>query len=321
MRWRMLDLLRSGRLDLPLPGEGETQRRFEALTRLARQDVSAGRLGEAHADAGAIMAEAGHPAPAGLLGVWASDGRASRLTAALEGRTWRLDGVKQYCSGIGIVDHALVTAHTPDGPGLFLVSLDRPGLAFDPSTWRAEALAATCTGRVVFDGVRLLSSSRIGDAGFYLERPGFWHGAVGVAACWAGAATAISERVVGAEREDAHTLAHAGAVEAEAWAMSAVLAAAAMEIDDDPQDKKGRARLRALTVRHVVERGCWDIVDRAGRALGPGPLAFEEDHLQRVADLGLYIRQHHAERDLEELGRLSREHRRWDATALRCPAQ
>jgi len=32
------------------------------------------------------------------------------------------------------------------------------------------------------------------------------------------------------------------------------------------------------------------------------PLAFDEEHARRAADLELYIRQHHAERDLARLG-------------------
>ena len=40
----------------------------------------------------------------------------------------------------------------------------------------------------------------------------------------------------------------------------------------------------------------------AGHALGPGPLTQEEDHAKRVADLQVYVRQHHAERDDASLG-------------------
>ena len=39
-----------------------------------------------------------------------------------------------------------------------------------------------------------------------------------------------------------------------------------------------------------------------GHALGPAPLAFDEEHARRVADLTLYIRQHHGDRDLAALG-------------------
>ena len=44
-------------------------------------------------------------------------------------------------------------------------------------------------------------------------------------------------------------------------------------------------------------------MDRVGRALGPGPLAHDAGHAALVADLTVYIRQHHGERDLERIGR------------------
>jgi hypothetical protein len=40
-----------------------------------------------------------------------------------------------------------------------------------------------------------------------------------------------------------------------------------------------------------------------GRALGAAPLGHDADHARNVADLTVYIRQHHAERDFEALGR------------------
>jgi hypothetical protein len=43
---------------------------------------------------------------------------------------------------------------------------------------------------------------------------------------------------------------------------------------------------------------------RVGRALGAGPLSHNEAHSRRVADLTVYLRQHHAERDLAELAAL-----------------
>ena len=43
-------------------------------------------------------------------------------------------------------------------------------------------------------------------------------------------------------------------------------------------------------------------MERAGRALGAGPLCHDAGHSRRVADLTVYLRQHHAERNLAELG-------------------
>ena len=45
--------------------------------------------------------------------------------------------------------------------------------------------------------------------------------------------------------------------------------------------------------------GGWD---QTGRALGAGPLCTEGDHAQRCADLLTFIRQSHAETDLQWLG-------------------
>jgi hypothetical protein len=84
-----------------------------------------------------------------------------------------------------------------------------------------------------------------------------------------------------------------------------MLGAAAAMADADPQDLSGTARLTAGRVRAVVEHTASEVVDRTGRALGAAPLATDGEHGQRVADLLLYLRQSHAERDLEQLGRAS----------------
>ena len=63
-------------------------------------------------------------------------------------------------------------------------------------------------------------------------------------------------------------------------------------------------RLRALRVRALIEATATEVMQRAGRALGAGPLCHDEAHGRRVADLTVYLRQHHSERDLAELGAL-----------------
>jgi hypothetical protein len=55
----------------------------------------------------------------------------------------------------------------------------------------------------------------------------------------------------------------------------------------------------------VVEHAVDEAITRTGRALGPKPLAMDAEHAQRVADLTMYVRQSHAERDLAALGRLA----------------
>ena len=101
---------------------------------------------------------------------------------------------------------------------------------------------------------------------------------------------------------DPHTLAHLGALEADAWALGAYLDSAGCEIDAYPADAE-MACTRALVVRHLVEQASSDVLRRFARAYGPRPLAFDRPASRRYHELDLYIRQCHAERDLESLGR------------------
>ena len=299
-RVRALQL--QGSLNLPLPAGGHTPQRHAALLEFGRMDLSVARLVEAHTDAVAILAEAGRAGQLNALyGVWASDGPRSRLTADLlpDGR-WCVSGSKQYCSGATLLDAALVTAHSEQGLLLFEIPLHLAGVSILPSTWASPAFADTATVPVSFDAVELPASALLGDPGWYLTRPGFWHGAIGPAACWAGGALSLIDAAAALKREDPHSRAHIGALAALAWGCRAILNESGREIDADPHDSNV-ARLRALKVRHLIERWCTETLDRFGRATGPQLLAFDDRAVRQHAALTVYIRQCHAERDLEAI--------------------
>ncbi len=61
--------------------------------------------------------------------------------------------------------------------------------------------------------------------------------------------------------------------------------------------------IRALTVRHLAEQAYTDILRRLARAYEPYPLVPNEKIAHRYQELDLYLRQAHAERDLEAMGR------------------
>lgn len=309
-RWRgeverdFVGAVESGRLDLPLPGAGRTRQRWEALAALAQQDLSLVRLCEGHADAVAILSElAGRgPSPGSRWGVWAAQPPGPCLTAVQEGDGWRLRGTKQYCSGARVCTDALVTAEAPDGPRMFAVPVE--GLDPVAGSWPATGMAASDTLDVRFDDV---PAESIGPPGGYVERPGFHHGGVGVAACWYGGARGVAQTLLTAAGErdlGPHALAHLGAVDVALRAARAALDESAEEIDADPCDRKNSGRLRSLRVRALVEAVATEVMGRVGRALGAGPLAHDLAHGRRVADLTVYLRQHHAERDLAALGSL-----------------
>ena len=150
----------------------------------------------------------------------------------------------------------------------------------------------------------------VGPPGGYTNRPGFSHGGVGVAACWYGGARAVARTLLSAAAKrdvGPHALAHLGAVDLGLRAARAALGQAADEIDADPGDLRGDGPLRALRVRALTEAVATDVLARTGRALGAGPLGHDEAHSRAVADLTVYLRQHHAERDLARLGELVAE--------------
>jgi hypothetical protein len=294
-----------GRADLPLPGGGRTGARWAAFAELAGADLSLARLVEGHADAVAILAELGGPDPetGSRWGVWAAQPPGPRLKADERSGGWRLDGVKQYCSGAHSCTDALVTADAPDGPRLFAVSTS--ALAHVPGTWPATGMAASDTLDVRFDDVAAVP---VGQPGGYTGRPGFAHGGAGVAACWYGGARAVGETLLTAASQrdiGPHALAHLGAVDVLLQSAKLTLQTAAAEIDADPADLKGTAARRTLRVRAQVEATATDVMTRVGRALGAAPLCHDEAHSRRVADLTVYLRQHHAERNLAQLGALA----------------
>ncbi|MEU9097951.1 acyl-CoA dehydrogenase [Streptomyces sp. NPDC048361] len=174
-------------------------------------------------------------------------------------------------------------------------------------TWQALGMAASDSADVTFTDVPAVP---VGGVEAYVNRPGFQHGGIGVAACWYGGARAVARvlaETAGRRGADPLTDAHLGAVDMRLHAAGAVLSQAAAEIDRDPADEEGMARLRSLRVRGFVESVCADVLAHVGRATGAEPLCHNPSHTRCATDLTVYIRQHHGERNLAELGRLIAE--------------
>ena len=307
----VLQLVQRNRDAFPLPASGSTLRLWETLASVAAANLTAARTLEPHLDAVSILAEArgaGHDVPDAATtdgtawGVFAAEGSGTRLEAHERDGTVRLHGTKPWCSLAGSLSHALVTAWDGETTRrLYAVPLSPAnGVTVHPSTWFARGLAAVPSGPVTFDGAEAVP---VGPTGWYLTRPGFVWGAMGVAAIWYGGAVGVARRLGGNGREpDQIALMHVGAVDASLWGARCALVDAAARVDS------GRAAgdegaILALRVRHVVARAAESVIERVGHATGPAPLALEDDHAGRVADLQLYLRQEHAERDEAALGR------------------
>lgn len=304
---------------LPRPGDGATVRLWEALATLGATDLTVARVVEPHLDALAILEQAraeGHLAaevapPDATWGVYAAEGPGVRLRATAGPDGWVLDGTKPWCSVPGALSDALVTAWDGDATRrLYAVRLTDPGVRPEPGRWAARGLSDVDSSPVTFAGV---AARPVGDTGWYLDRPGFAWGGMGVAAVWFGAAVAIARRVRAASASrppDQLAQMHLGACDGALVAARAVLTQAAGLVDGSTSDHRSTpagsgaerpARL-ALRVRMVTAGAAETVLHHAAHALGPGPLATEEEHARRVADLQLYLRQWHAERDIAALG-------------------
>lgn len=292
---------------LPLPGHGQTLIRWRALAAVAARDLGLVKLFEGHTDALAILAELRAPAPqaGNRWAVWAAEPPDARLLASKVGfrsddPALLLSGTKAWCSGAQAVSHALVTAWLDGEPILAAVTMDQPSISIDTSKWQAVGMQATASADVSFDRT---PATLIGAAHSYVRRPGFWHGGAGIAACWYGAAAQtgrmLREACVSASRADPQRLAHLGAVEVALAGAAAVLRETAAHIDAQPLADSQREAMRA---RLVVEEAANTVMYHATRALGAGPLCRNARFARLLADLPVFLRQSHAERDLAALG-------------------
>lgn len=302
--------------DAPHAGLGETMGLWELLANAARLDVAAARILEPHLDALAILEQA-RAAGADVdgvraaveasmdssWGVFAAEGHGTRVEASRDPEgNWRLEGTKPWCSLAGRLTHALVTAWVaPTVRALFAVRLRAEGVSARPGPWASRGLSQVVSAPIDFDAARAVP---VGEPGWYLSRPGFAWGGMGVAAVWWGGSVPLRDALVrAAARDGADQLAsfYAGNADAALWGARAVLCEAAHAVDAGlPDDVMATiaGRVRAVTAGAVE---C--VLELADHALGPGPLTTDEDHARRVADLRIYVRQHHAERDLARVGR------------------
>ncbi len=299
---------------LALPGQGDTLGRWRALAAVGASDLGLAKIFEGHTDALAILAELAPdlrwPADA-AWGVWASEGPESSVAVVPDpahagptsSRVVTLSGSKAWCSGAAELDHALVTARCgAHGRQLCAVSLSAAGVRVEPSRWQAVGMAASGSFDVHFDGAAAVP---IGATGAYLERPGFWHGGAGVAACWYGAACTLADalRKAAADARDPQRqtlrLLALGRVTLALAQGAELLRATARAIDAKPLQSHESLVRRA---RLAVDASARVTLDETLRALGPGPFCREPMLARMAADLPIFLRQCHGDPDLVQLG-------------------
>lgn len=317
------EILRLGLDNLPLPGSGATLKRWQALALAAGHSLSLAKLYEGHTDALAILAELAEPGEsaesvwavttprAGVWGVWAAEAAHSRVTITPgQGTAVQLNGIKCWCSGAQTLSHGLLTAWHADGQGpqLVCVAMHQPGVGVSSAAWHAVGMAGSASVDVSFSQA---DAHRVGEIGAYLSRPGFWQGGAGVAACWYGGAMGLGMALQRALIESppaargAFRLAALGKIDLALHGTAAVLREAAQWIDDNPL---GDASAVALRARLAAENCAKTVLDETGRALGAAAFCRNARFARAAADLPVFVRQSHAERDFVALAERTISH-------------
>ena len=321
---QFLELLKQQLAHLPLPGSGSggTLQRWQALAAVGAHNLSLVKLYEGHTDALAILSELGHndmatPAaeptkpltnaaatPPQSWGVWAAEMPGSRvIITALNSTTVQLNGEKFWCSGALTVSHGLLTAWHADGTGpqLVRVAMRQPGVSVSSASWGAVGMADSASVDVSFSNAK---AYLVGKPGEYLSRPGFWQGGAGIAACWYGGAVGLALALHQAMADtplasrSPFKLAALGKVDLALHSTAQLLRSAAQWIDANPISD---ASSMALRLRLSAEACANTVLMEAGRALGAAAFCRNARFALAAADLPVFIRQSHADRDFAAL--------------------
>ncbi len=273
---------------------------FATLRDVARVDLCLARLVEGHADAMRIADQAGARPGAGVYGVWASRSAGTGLTVTASPRGWTLDGVLRFASGIGLIDRALVSARL-DADHHLLLDIAADQVDPDLTSWNTTAMDAARSFTVRVDA-GVPGTAQVGDADFYLSRPGFVVGGLGVAAVWAGGARHVVEAVAAGLREftpTAHQELRLGLMEQAVWTAELAVSSTAARLTGLKQDDVAAEISMART---AVVLSCDTVLEHAPLIVGPAGLSTNARLARVLCDLAIYVRQHHLDSEATRLG-------------------
>ena len=290
------------------PADGSWTTLIRTLLAAGRADVPLVRLFEGHVDALRILDQAGRaPIADALYGVWASRSQRTGVAAQPSDDQLVLDGTIRFASGAGVVDRALVPVWL-DAETHLLVDLDVSDLPVDSTQWATAAMEVSRSHTVAVADVRVAADQVIGDPGFYLGRPDFFPGGIGVAACWAGGAARIADLACLRLHDPVPEpmAVRLGSIRTQLTAAAAALHTAGAVLDDVTADDGKNALDRqgvSTEVRAVVAAAVAEVISQVQRVAGPAGLAFDRDLTRASHDLQVYVLQQNADGDALYLGR------------------
>jgi alkylation response protein AidB-like acyl-CoA dehydrogenase len=304
-------LRRLGVTGRPPLASDEAQSLFRILAAVGRGDLSAARIFEGHLNAlllirlfGSEAQQEQHALSAScgdLFGIWNTDVPGEMVT--LGGRILR--GKKNFASGVDGINHALITAQTPQGRQLVIVST--ADLEIDRSWWHPLGMRASGSHVVNFQGTVLKDQQLIGAPDDYLKEPWFSAGAIRFAAVHVGGMHAILDVVTAhlnetGRKKNPHQQHRLGEMGISVGAGYAWLdhAAKMWSAIGTVSDNEVIALLCAA--RLAIERSALDVLELAERSVGAAGMIAPHPLERLIRDLRTYLRQPNPDAALATVG-------------------
>ncbi len=289
----------------------DMQSLLRLLAAVGRGDLSAARIFEGHVNALLLIRLFGSEAQrehyallassGDLFGIWNTD--VSGEAVRVEGRNLR--GKKNFASGVDGINHALITAQTPHGRQLVIVST--AGLEIDRSWWHPLGMRASGSHVVNFQGTVLTDQQLIGAPDDYLKEPWFSGGAIRFAAVHVGGMHAVLDVAVAHLNETGrtknphqqHRLGEMGISVGAGYAWLDHAAKVWSEIGS-ASDNDVIASLSAA--RLAIERSALDVLELAERSVGAAGMIAPHPLERLIRDLRTYLRQPNPDAALAAVG-------------------
>ncbi|WP_231426137.1 acyl-CoA dehydrogenase family protein [Pedobacter sp. Leaf250] len=237
-----------------------------------------------------------------LFGVWNTQAQ-NGIEFSSQADQYIINGSKTFCSGVGIVNRALITGNInhENRKGWQMVIVDMSKIAddkIDKESWKPLGMKASQSYTVDFSGYVTDESDMIAHPGIYLTQPYFSGGAIRFAAVHLGGAAAIAENTIEYLKdfnrtEDPIQRLRISNIMMQLVAGKLWLEKAGKNYDEWADDKNQEQELIAFAnmTRVTIEDICLRIMDESNKCIGARGLMAPYDMERVFRDLSFYLRQ------------------------------
>lgn len=306
---------RLGLIGAPPLRPEEAPQLLRVLAAVGRGDLSVGRIFEGHVNAMFLIQMFGRAeqrthfqtlaAGGALFGVWNTDAPGCAVTLD----DGQLQGKKNFASGADGLSHAVITAATPRGRQMVVVSVG--GRPVDRNWWQPLGMRASGSHVVDFAGGAVSPLDLLGEPDDYVREPWFTAGAARFAAVHVGGMHAVLDTAVAHLRQskraaDPHQEHRLGLMATEvatgyAWLDHAAGCWAKIGGRIAPQYCASVIATMSAA-RTAIERAALRVLELAERSVGAAGMIAPHPLERLVRDLRTYLRQPNPDGALAAVG-------------------